>query len=786
MTLRLTWPKSQIKTQPLIALLLLVMVMGGISWTVARIFRELTVVGLLLPTLVALFLGWGLAALKPRHMRRWLAALLLAVIGVEFILIAITTLEQQLIAVIWEIAVIAQQMWQWPATQTLPAGEPTLQALAEVWNSLNTLLRRSAFWLVSLAQGRRAVDPIATTLAWSIIMWMIAAWASWVMQRERQPLLALLPAGTLQATLLAYFPSQAGNLLLLAGATLLLIGLVNFATREIRWQTLSMDVAPTIPGEVALAVVPIAIVLFVLASMTPSVSIWKIARQLRQQFSGELRTAASVGELTGQGGVGNTYRQVTPFAELPNAARAPGLPQRHLIGSGPELSEQVTLLISTNVVINDTPPRFYWRGLTYNNYSGRGWNAGQTRTVNYQPNQVVLEREGKPELQQAVEVVQPQGWIVYASGNLKTVDQPFSTAQRNAADIFAATTRPRHYRAASYPTIGVSVSQLKAAGIDYPDGIKQMYLQLPDAIPERVLALARDLTATAPTPYDRAKAIEAHLRKFPYNLDLPIPPADRDLVDYFLFDLQQGYCDYYATSMVVLARASGIPARLAVGYASGSYDPAQQHYVITAADAHSWPELYFPGIGWVEFEPTAAQPVPAHNNDPAFIGTSGNQTPQPETTRTSMPVVAWWLIPVTLLLMGAVAGGGWWLWDIRRLARLERSATIAQLFDRLWRHGRWLAIPLPLGATPYELSTAWHKALKTPAVSNRWQWLITPISTDVGELVQLYVQAAYSKAAITSSQQQQAILTWQRLQWRLWILRWLQQAKLSSPVNHRQ
>jgi transglutaminase-like putative cysteine protease len=81
-----------------------------------------------------------------------------------------------------------------------------------------------------------------------------------------------------------------------------------------------------------------------------------------------------------------------------------------------------------------------------------------------------------------------------------------------------------------------------------------------------VLALARDLTATEPTPFDRARAIEAYLRTYPYTLDLPSPKLDRDVVDYFLFDLRQGYCDYYATSMVVLARAAGLPARLAVGY----------------------------------------------------------------------------------------------------------------------------------------------------------------------------------------------------------------------------
>ena len=79
------------------------------------------------------------------------------------------------------------------------------------------------------------------------------------------------------------------------------------------------------------------------------------------------------------------------------------------------------------------------------------------------------------------------------------------------------------------------------------------------------------------------------------------------MADYFLFDLKTGYCDYYATSMIVMARAVGLPARLVIGYANGDYDPVKAEYVIREADAHSWVEVYFAGAGWVEFEPTASE-----------------------------------------------------------------------------------------------------------------------------------------------------------------------------------
>ncbi|HAY85794.1 MAG TPA: transglutaminase, partial [Chloroflexi bacterium] len=97
---------------------------------------------------------------------------------------------------------------------------------------------------------------------------------------------------------------------------------------------------------------------------------------------------------------------------------------------------------------------------------------------------------------------------------------------------------------------------------EYPDWIANKYLQVPDSVPARVYDLALSLTATQPTPYDRAVAIERYLRQFEYSLEIEDPPEYRDIVDYFLFEQQKGYCDYFASSMVVLARAAGLPARL--------------------------------------------------------------------------------------------------------------------------------------------------------------------------------------------------------------------------------
>ena len=152
----------------------------------------------------------------------------------------------------------------------------------------------------------------------------------------------------------------------------------------------------------------------------------------------------------------------------------------------------------------------------------------------------------------------------------------------------------------------IGIIQLTETNQEYPQWIIDRYLQLPDELPEQVKNLALQITEGLSTPYDKVKAIENYLRTYPYSLEIPPPPSTGDISAYFLFELKRGYCDYYATTMTVLARAAGIPARFVVGYASGVFNPDEGRTIITEADAHSWVEVYFPGVGWIEFEPTAA------------------------------------------------------------------------------------------------------------------------------------------------------------------------------------
>lgn len=139
--------------------------------------------------------------------------------------------------------------------------------------------------------------------------------------------------------------------------------------------------------------------------------------------------------------------------------------------------------------------------------------------------------------------------------------------------------------------------------LDYPTGISETYFDSPRYSSPACTRPRQSLTANAATPYDKAKAIERYLRTYPYSLECQLRPRqNQDVADYFLFELKKGYCDYYATSMVVMSRSVGLPARLVIGYANEIYNARSAQYTIREADAHSWVEIYFTEVGWVEFE----------------------------------------------------------------------------------------------------------------------------------------------------------------------------------------
>jgi hypothetical protein len=163
--------------------------------------------------------------------------------------------------------------------------------------------------------------------------------------------------------------------------------------------------------------------------------------------------------------------------------------------------------------------------------------------------------------------------------------------------------------------------------------VRAIYLQLPVNLPDRVRILADRIARNGKTPFEKAVLIQDYLREtYPYDLDVPSPGLGKDAVDYFLFEAQKGFCSYYASAMAVMLRIEGIPARVVTGYATGEYDYQRKAYVVALSSAHAWVEVYFPGSGWIEFEPTPARSAfdyPESNLPKPENKSPDQQPPQP-------------------------------------------------------------------------------------------------------------------------------------------------------------
>jgi len=155
-----------------------------------------------------------------------------------------------------------------------------------------------------------------------------------------------------------------------------------------------------------------------------------------------------------------------------------------------------------------------------------------------------------------------------------------------------------------------SASSLRRAGQAYPPEVLSRYLGLP-ALDSRIPELARKITASADNDYDRAAALETYLRThFGYSLQLS-RTVPHDPLANFLFERRQGHCEYFASSMAVMLRILGIPSRVVNGFRTGEFNDLTSQYVVRASNAHSWVEAYFPGHGWVAFDPTPGASIAA-------------------------------------------------------------------------------------------------------------------------------------------------------------------------------
>ena len=296
----------------------------------------------------------------------------------------------------------------------------------------------------------------------------------------------------------------------------------------------------------------------------------------------------------------------------------------------------------------------YWRIESKDTYTGKGWEDTLEEPVtNMDPENITFQTftdEVETEEQTALIIMLEQASfqkLVYPYG----VDSLVGYPEEYDLLVHENTGEMDTVKGNSPAKLGTAVSvyyefpsfeynQLREAGEDDPEEVREQYLQLPDNIPNRVRNLASQIVKDEDNRYDRAKAVESYFSSngFEYSTtDVPVPRGNQDYVDQFLFESQLGYCDNFSTSMVVLLRSEGIPARWVKGFTGGERTESRENpfaeedqnvYEVTSGNAHSWVEVYFPDIGWVPFEPTKG----FTNNTDFYTDVEGEDTEDPSTT----------------------------------------------------------------------------------------------------------------------------------------------------------
>lgn len=355
-------------------------------------------------------------------------------------------------------------------------------------------------------------------------------------------------------------------------------------------------------------------------------------------------------------------------------------------------------------------------------------------------------------------------WTVAGDGG---VGQMFVTGQLPIYDDNVRVSRAADGPASDTYTVtslltNATEQDLQSAPTGYPDWVQERYLELPSSVTDRTVRLTRELATGVSNPYDQAKIIERFLRAhISYDLNVGVPPEDADIVDYVLFELKRGYCEYYASAMTVMMRILGIPAKTVVGYFPADYDQEAGGYLYRQENAHAWTEVYFPGYGWIPFEPTAARPAsslessqtaptPTPTPVPTVAPESRQATPPietspiveqdvqdgpdvvPETTPES-DGISWPAIAMVMAAAFAIGTLAIWFAFTRSPATESRS-----LFGALLRWGRAGGVRSDPASTPREYARSFGR--KYPDLAG-----------DASEIVDVYERQRYGGTAPGSS-----------------------------------
>jgi hypothetical protein len=727
-----------------------------------------------LPTTIvyAVLIGWLLGRSK---LPGWGSGLVAIGIGLLWLILSVGQMSIPIDILLPALPPILKQI----ILRIPPEVGPLLVAWATFTQSLGGLTIRLMLWLRNAGTSTLIIDPVITSLVWGLALWLVSTWAAWWVRRRETLGVGLLPATIMLVYNIYYTNSKNGLLwlVLTGGGWILLQAMDSYVKGRRHWQEQRMDqteIEPLLAGVTIL----LASGLMLAGGLIPSVSIQKLSDTFQHIFQTEQNKnlAESLG------------LQQTPAVFIHTGSGGIGLSDTHAIGPGPQLSQEVLMYVTVEGYQPPPPPdvtihtnvaqpdvSYYWRSQTYEVYNGHVWisNTAQTQELAanspYHPSLTTLPKNFQLVIQH-VERLQPMDGALFVTGDLLSTDQLSFAAWRAPGDLIDARANANTFTAESRIQY-VSVDQLRTAGNTYPESVHN-YLNLPDDLPERVRDLAVRLTINQPTPYDQVMAIQNYLRQFPYSLQVPGAPTNRDVADYFLFDLQKGYCDYFATAMAVMVRVTGIPSRLVTGFSSGTFDYNAHRFVVVQANAHSWVEVYFPGIGWVEFEPTSNLPpfprpgeTASQNNlavdiqKPVPVTGSGITQINWSALRQPLRILEWILTSLAVcMLLWLLLPFESWLLYLR-----PADQAITAIHHRLYLQGHAWGVAANATRTPHEFAEAFSIRLDRFTGNQRLAPTVTALHMDVIWLTDLYARLLFSLHPPTRAEHHQAVRNWMRI-----------------------
>ncbi len=478
-------------------------------------------------------------------------------------------------------------------------GEKVASVSGRIWFSLGQFFTR-----------KPVDDPLLFVAFSAFGFWIMGLTAGYYFARRRDYLAVVLPAGIMMLLIQAfdYFvPVRIWAFGVFVFLGLVLLGRMYLTQNSAMWDQQRVfvtfearrDLMNSLLTISALAVLAAWSLPTSFSNIQSAAQSWnRFTRPLQERFSNAVSALESP---YGSGSGGDFYG-----------------PSMSLSRNAP-LGDTPVFTVRADDAGKNVPQRYYWRGHVYNFYANGNWSMVSALTSEFQPNADELtlpvsafERE---EVRFTLTLRVSNQGLLYAPAEPIWINRPGSVltiltpeqgqdlAAWEADPILSGGDRYQVRALIANPTI----EDLRAAGTDYPEWVSLRYLEVPENILPEVQALAEELTTDQLTAYDKAQAITFYLRReIEYSTSLEPAPQDRDPLLWVLFDTKKGFCVYYASAEIMLLRSLGIPARMSVGFAQGDANP-DGTYTVRKVDAHAWPEVYFPGIGWVEFEPTGNQ-----------------------------------------------------------------------------------------------------------------------------------------------------------------------------------